>query len=103
MSFKVRLTPEAESDLAAAYAWYEDALRFLGDRFLDAVREAGELLAAQPEGHPLIHRDLRRALLRTFPYGLFYVVEGETVLIIGCFHVRRDPTIWKDRGRNYRA
>ena len=34
---------------------------------------------------------MRRAVLRRFPYGLFYVVDGEQVNVLGCLDLRRDP------------
>lgn len=49
-----------------------------------------------------VHADIRRVLLRVFPYALFYVIEENAIVILGCFHGRRDPQTWKDRGREYR-
>jgi plasmid stabilization system protein ParE len=30
-------------------------------------------------------------LTRRFPYGLFYVVEAERIVVLAVFHGRRDP------------
>jgi hypothetical protein len=32
-------------------------------------------IAAHPESHPVVRHSIRRALLRRFPYCVFYVVE----------------------------
>ncbi|MGI8991542.1 MAG: hypothetical protein ACR2I2_18420 [Bryobacteraceae bacterium] len=39
----------------------------------------------------------RRALLRRFPYTLFFTIEGNTLLVIACFHASRDPRQWQQR------
>jgi hypothetical protein len=40
---------------------------------------------------------VRRALLRKFPYGVFYFVFDDTVVVLACFHTRRDPKDWQKR------
>jgi hypothetical protein len=39
------------------------------------------------------HEDTRRALLARFPYALFYRAEPDRVLVIACFHAKRDPLV----------
>lgn len=97
MTVRVRLTPAAEEDLSEAYAWYENAQRGLGERFLEAIMEQIQTIADWPQSAPVVHRDVRRALVRRFPYGVFYVIDGDDLVVIGCFHARRDPSVWKRR------
>lgn len=44
---------------------------------------------------PHVYKNIRRALLYRFPYSLFFVLDGETVLIIACFHASRNPDRWQ--------
>lgn len=89
--------PEAEQDLAEAYDWYENQVTGLGVDFLDAVDSTFETITSNPHFYRKIHRNLRRALLRRFPYGVFYL-EGElTVTVIAVIHGRRDPKRWQKR------
>jgi toxin ParE1/3/4 len=47
---------------------------------------------------PAIHKSVRRALLRRFPYALMFVIETDgTVTVIACFHGSRDPMRWQKR------
>ena len=101
MSVRVRVTPEAEADIEEAFVWYRHANRGLGDQFLDALEDTLSQVAAHPRAFGVVHGAIRRALLRRFPYGIFYIFEGEDVVVLGCFHARRDPTVWKIRGRRY--
>ena len=50
-----------------------------------------------PDLYPLVHKTVRRAWVRRFPYGLFYVVEEACLVVIGVFHARRDPICWQSR------
>jgi toxin ParE1/3/4 len=93
----VRLTPEAEADLAEAYDWYRQRGRGLGDEFLRSVEAALAAIRRLPEAYPIVHRQVRRVLLRRFPYGLFYQHTGEEIVVIGCLHAARDPRTWQRR------
>jgi plasmid stabilization system protein ParE len=87
----------AARDVEDAFLWYERQRAGLGEEFLAAVEDAVRLIESNPEAFPVVHRDARRALLRRFPYGLFYRVTSEDIIIVGCFHVKRNPTAWRSR------
>jgi hypothetical protein len=45
----------------------------------------------------VVLRDIRRQLLKRFPYGLFYrLIEGQ-VVVVACFHAKRSPRVWRSR------
>lgn len=82
--------PLAQLDIKEAERWYEkEAVR--GDDFLAAAEATIGRIQESPFQFPIVWRDVRRALLRRFPYGLFFRVETDTVVVIACFHGRRDP------------
>jgi len=87
-----RLTPEAFSDLHSARAWYAERGGDLASRFIESFESVLRNIETHPEAYPLVHRRVRRALLRGFPYCVFYVSEAEGPLVVGCFHARRDPS-----------
>ena len=97
MTFEVRLRPEAERDLAEAAGWYESHREDLGDRFLDEVVAALAAISDLPLGFPEIHRNTRRALIRRFPFGVYYVVEDSEVVVVAVMHASRSPRRWKVR------
>ncbi|MBI4526859.1 MAG: type II toxin-antitoxin system RelE/ParE family toxin [Deltaproteobacteria bacterium] len=68
-----------------------------GEDFLAAVRTILESIVANPERFPVIHRQTRRALLRRFPYGLYYRIVDDQILIVACMHGRRNPRQWQSR------
>jgi plasmid stabilization system protein ParE len=97
VTLAVALTPEAQADIEEVHAWYAARAAGLAEEFRGALDQGLEGVATFPEAYPLIYRSVRRALLRRFPYCVFYVVERERVVVYGCFHARRDPSIWQLR------
>jgi len=91
------MRPEAESDLRDAYRWYEEQRSGLGDDFLEWVEAALLEIQANPQQFPVIHKEVRRALVRRFPYAVFYVPFSQTVTVLAVFHCRRDPGTWRIR------
>jgi plasmid stabilization system protein ParE len=84
--------------LIDAQDWYENEAPGLGRGFRAAVDVVAKRMGATPLQFPVIHRNVRRALLRRFPYALMFVIEDdETVTVIACFHGSRDPAHWQQR------
>ncbi|WP_293161759.1 hypothetical protein [Okeania sp. SIO2C9] len=46
---------------------------------------------------PVIDEDIRRCLMRKFPYGILYTIEDNFILILAVMHCSREPGYWKDR------
>lgn len=89
--------PEAESDVQSSYDWYQKQSDGLGDEFLDALDQVITGIQRLPEQHPMVHADIRRALLRRFPYAVFYMNEPSRIVILAVMHQSRDPARWQDR------
>jgi len=97
MTIRVRFRREAEADVLDAFAWYRERGLELGEEFLRALDSCVTTIQRLPESHPIVYRDIRRALLNRFPYGVFYVCEGDVITVLACFHAKRDPALWKER------
>jgi hypothetical protein len=57
-----------------------------------------------PQMYAVIYEGFRRALVRRFPYAVFYEYDQETVIVHCVFFTSRDPDRWvrrldKVRGR----
>ena len=91
-------TRTASVELIDAQDWYENEATGLGRRFRQAVDAVIERMSASPRQFPVIYRNVRRALLRRFPYALMFVIEADdTLAVIACFHGSRDPAHWQKR------
>lgn len=97
MTLAVHLRPEAEQDVEEAASWYEKQSDGLGKEFLDEVLVTLDRLAALPSLYPIIHRNTQRALTHRFPFGIYYRVEGEQIVVVAVMHGSRNPARWKKR------
>jgi plasmid stabilization system protein ParE len=97
MRLPVVLSIEAEADLDQAAQWYEQRSARLGADLVTKVHDILVRIGDNPELYPKVHHDIRRALVRRFPYGVFYRVSVSGVEVVGIFHDRRDPSTWQDR------
>lgn len=97
MTYKIKILEEAEFDLEEAYQWYKVQVNQLGSEFIRVVDNHLVSIQKNPLAAPLIYRNVRRKVLPRFPYGLFYVVQDDLILVVACFHVKRDPSQWKRR------
>ena len=59
-----------------------------GRRFREAMDALTERMSANPQQFPIAFKSVRRALLRRFPYALFFAASGDTLLVIACFHAQ---------------
>jgi plasmid stabilization system protein ParE len=94
VSLRVRFKRAAEHDVESAFRWYEDHRSGLGSEFLVAVDSAVSLIVSNPKVCPVVRARVRRAVLRRFPYLLFYVIEPEEIVVLACMHASRDPERW---------
>ena len=97
MQPRLLLEPEARADLADAFVWYEDQRPGLGSEFLAEVARVLENIERGPDAHTIIRGQTRRALVRRFPYAVFYVVDPGIVAVTAVMHGRRDPRPWQER------
>jgi plasmid stabilization system protein ParE len=97
VSRQLIIRPEAETELAEAFAWYEERVPGLGSKFLLCVDAVLNSITRDPQLHPRVHRIVRRALTRRFPYEVFFVEDEERVVVLSVFHAKRNPKRWQQR------
>jgi toxin ParE1/3/4 len=98
MSYSLLVRPEAEADLEEAARWYERQREGLGADFLLCVDEVLAKISRSPLVYPVVHKDVRRGMIRRFPYGIFYRLVENYIVVMAVFHARRDPRRWQSRG-----
>jgi plasmid stabilization system protein ParE len=99
MSLPVVFRREAKAEFQEAIDWYEARQAGLGKRFLACVEETLERVKKAPEIHGVVYEDVRCALVRRFPYGVYYRPEPDRVIVFAVFHGKRDPEVWQRRVR----
>ena len=89
--------PEARLEYREAAAFYESRRSGLGAAFTLEVEAAIDRVRQDPNAWRLIEQDVRRCLTHTFPYGVLYTVEKESILIVAVMHLHRQPGYWRNR------
>ncbi len=97
MAAELVIAPEAEEDIAEAYAWYEGKKEGLGERFLESVDRTIQAICRSPLMHQTVRKNYRRSLVSRFPYAVFYEFENDVVTVYCVFHTSQDPMKWRKR------
>jgi plasmid stabilization system protein ParE len=97
MNYVLVFRPEVRDELDEAYSWYESQELGLGDDFLEQVDEALDRICQMPEFYPTVYRDVRRAMIRRFPYIIYYRIVSSRVIVTAVFHGRKNPKAWQTR------
>jgi len=85
--------------MAEAQVWYETQQTGLGAEFRSEISRVFDRLAETPLIYQIVHRDIRRAIVRRFPYLIWYRVGAEMVIVLACTYGGRDPELVKARLR----
>ncbi|MBL7813530.1 MAG: type II toxin-antitoxin system RelE/ParE family toxin [Saprospiraceae bacterium] len=100
MTYKIRFSQLASDDLTEVLGWYkEQNIEGLHKRFIEALSKVLKRLENNPQSNPIVHNNVRQALLKKFPYKVLYTFDNAVVevLIIAVIHQKRDPKIWQGR------
>jgi plasmid stabilization system protein ParE len=95
--YRLVAEPRVYLDVAATYQWYENEQPGLGLEFLDQLRAVYDRIAAGPFQYQDLRSGIRRALLRRFPYVVYFAVEADVVIVLAVLHASRDPAEWQRR------
>jgi len=97
MDYELIIRPEAKSDMLDIFRWYQEQREGLGYDFKLCVDEVLSKVQRHPLNRKKIYRDIRRVVTKRFPFGIFYVVENNKIIVLAVLHARRDPSKWKRR------
>ena len=88
---------EAEQDVSQAYLWYEEKEPGLGEDFIRCVDACIQFIRRNPEIYRVVYENYRRAIVRRFPYVVFYEYLDNTIIVYSVFHCSQNQKKWRDR------
>ena len=97
MKYRLVVRRPAKGDIRAAAQRYELQRPGLGREFVTQVDATLSRVADNPLQHQVLHREARRAIVRRFPYGVFYRIEASNIVVFCVSHLHRNPAAWKAR------
>ena len=87
----------ARVEFDEAFEWYEKRRNGLGSEFAEIVDQAITRIRSNPQEFGFVYQDIRCAVVRRFPYGIYFREEAGTILVLAVFHGSRDPKVWQAR------
>jgi toxin ParE1/3/4 len=93
----VTFHPDAARELQGAYDWYIRRTDSGARALALEVDIAIERMAAAPNRWPILAGNIRRYLLKRFPFAVIYRIEHEEIQVIAVAHSRRRPGYWMAR------
>ena len=84
MTPRLVFRPQAESEILEARNWYEERRQGLGEAFAAVVDLTVAGILEHPLAYPRIYGETRRAIMRRFPYAVYFRVLSEENCSPGC-------------------
>jgi toxin ParE1/3/4 len=84
-------------DLLDTFRWYQERREGLGYDFKLCINEIISTIQRNPLIYKIVFLNVRRAVTKRFPFGVFYIVENNSIIVLAVMHARRDPKNWKTR------
>ena len=79
-----------------AARYYETKSESLGLQFFERIDDVVDLIRDHPKMFPICFGPFRRALLKQFPFALYYEMENHTIVVGAVLHQHRDITGFGD-------
>jgi plasmid stabilization system protein ParE len=89
--------PEAELEFAKAILHYIETNPGLAEDFISEIEHGIRTIQRSPLLWRLVDGDVRRYLTHRFPYGLYYTVNNDVIVIWAVMHLSREAGYWKKR------
>ncbi|WP_394753440.1 type II toxin-antitoxin system RelE/ParE family toxin [Crenothrix sp.] len=98
MSIRIHFRPEAESDIEEAATWHGQQPSDPGNELLDENLSICQIISENPNLYPIIHKQTRPAVIHRFPFGIYYRIEKELiVVVVAVMHGSRHAKRWQKR------
>lgn len=95
MKYHLIVRPNAEQQATEAYNWYEQKLTGLGEDFLVCLDTCITFIILNPNIYQKKYKTIRMAIVDKFPYGVYYIVDNSTIIVLAILHFSRNPKIIK--------
>jgi len=97
MAYNIITSPKAEVDIEQAVEWYVDINIKLAQQFVAELKAAKNYITKNPKKIQILYNKTRIAFLKKFPYGIHYVLNEKTIIIVAVFNTSENPRKWKKR------
>jgi toxin ParE1/3/4 len=78
--------PEALTEYSEAVQYYKKQKTELAQAFINAIEDAVYRIRESPTRWAVVDEDIRRCLVKKFPYGILYTIEEDFILILAVMY-----------------
>lgn len=89
MPYTIDLTDEAKLNIKQATDYCLDISTSLNDKFTSDLIKTIDGLRDNPLHFQIRYRNIRIAITETFPFGIHFIIEGNTILLLKVLHSKR--------------
>jgi len=94
---RITFHPEAEVEFNEAVLWYSKQSIGLDIEFVRCIDEAISRINRNPGSFPITYKQLRKTVVKKFPFIILYESLKDDIRIMAIFHTRRNPKNWQKR------
>jgi hypothetical protein len=94
----VRFHPDFARDLKIAIQYYDVISEMVGARFRTEIQTRIDLIVSQPEAFACVHKNVRAARTKKFPYVVLYRSNDTVVEFVGLVLGSSQRENWFNRG-----
>jgi plasmid stabilization system protein ParE len=95
--FRIEIAKAAEDDLLEGYWFYEAQQTGIGDYFLNSLYADIHSLTVFAGIHAKAYPGTHRTFSARFPFGIYYVLEGDLATVVAVLDTRQNPSAIRDR------
>ena len=102
MKYKVKIEPQALTDIQEISDWYNNKQAGLGKRLQNTAIKQIDGLCKNPHVYAIRYKEIRCLPVKKFPYmAHIYINEvTKTVEVLAVISTSRDPKIWIEKTKN---
>lgn len=94
LDYELIVRREAQFDVREAFDYYEEKSQGLGFEFMRSLDAVLQSVKRNPHSYQQIYKEIRRVLLRKFPYALFYLTAETKIIVVAVLHQSRSEIDW---------
>ena len=87
----------AQSDLKIAADWYAERKEGLDREFIEEIEKTIRQIIRNPEQFAFVRKKIRMAIVKRFPFGVYYYVIEDVINVFAVFHFSRNPKVMRRR------
>ena len=93
MKYQITFRERASREYLDALLWYKIRSINAAERFVKAIDEALESVAANPERSRNTYKNFYEIGVKRFPFRVVYFIDGaeRKIVVVSIFHLRRSP------------